>query len=276
MRQGLFGLLMAMAIVIPAAGRDTGRVATRIDTRYGVVDVVDRADTVDIRFRGEVVRSLEAPAASLFRVPPRDGREFVIVDAMQSGLHCRHVFVLVEIAADGEVVASNPFGECKELKGVAFRDGAPLIRLGDPVIAGQRAAPATTDFESRDGNIVQVTGSVPTPAAVPASALAPASAPTPAKPAGDCAAAAEAARAGGSAVDARGALLKVGGQGRLPFLSAPNATCRQPDVFVIPGDTLRASRRFDAYTFVHYVNPRNGNTAQGWVDSSRLVGTPAP
>ena len=270
MRQRLFGLLMAMAIVVPAAGRDTGRVATRIDTRYGVVDVVDRADTVDIRFKGEVVRSLEAPSASLFRVPPRDGREFVIVDAMQSGLHCRHVFVLVEIAADGEVVASNPFGECKELKGVAFRDGAPLIRLGDPVVAGQSAAPATTDFESRDGNIVQVAGAVP--AAVPASAPAPA----PAKPAGDCAAAAEAAQAGGSAVDARGVLLRVGGQGRLPFLSAPNAACRQRGVFVIPGDTLRASRRFDAYTFVHYVNPRNGNTAQGWVDSSRLVESPTP
>ena len=264
MRQGLFGLLMAMAIVVPAAGRDTGRVATRIDTRYGVVDVVDRADTVDIRFKGEVVRSLEAPGASLFRVPPRDGREFVIVDAMQPGLHCRHVFVLVEIAADGEVVASNPFGECKELKGVVFRDGAPLIRLGDPVVAGQGAAPATTDFESRDGNIVQVAAATAAPV------------PVPAKPQGDCAAAAEAAQAGGAAFDTRGALLKVGGQGRLPFLSAPNAACRQPGVFVIPGDTLRASRRFDAYTFVHYVNPRNGNTAQGWVDSSRLVGTPAP
>jgi hypothetical protein len=266
MRQGLFGLLMAMAIVVPAAGRDTGRVATRIDTRYGVVDVVDRADTVDIRFKGEVVRSLAAPGASLFRVPPRDGREFVIVDAMQAGLHCRHVFVLVEIAADGEVVASNPFGECKELKGVAFRDGAPLIRLGDPVIAGQGASAVTTDFESRDGNIVQVAGAVPMPTPTP----------TPAKPAGDCAAAAEAAQAGGSAVDARGASVKVGGQGRLPFLSAPNAACRQPGVFVIPGDTLRASRRFDAYTFVYYVNPRNGNTAQGWVNSSRLVESPTP
>jgi hypothetical protein len=269
MRQGLFGLLMGAAVMIPAAGQETGRVATRIDTRYGTVDVVDRADTVDIRFRGEVVRSLEAPAASLFRVPPRDGREFVIVDAMQPGLHCRHVFVLVEIAADGEVVASNPFGECKELKGVAFKEGAPLIRLADPVPAAPGTPPVTTDFESRDGNIVQVTGTVPVPVPVPVP-------PAPAKPAGDCAAAAEAAQAGASAVDARGASVKVGGQGRLPFLSAPNAACRQPGVFVIPGDTLRASRRFDAYTFVHYVNPRNGNTAQGWVSSSRLVGAPTP
>jgi hypothetical protein len=270
MRQGLFGLLMGAAVMVPAAGQketqEAGRVATRIDTRYGSVDVVDRADTVDIRFRGEVVRSLEAPGASLFRVPPRDGREFVIVDAMQPGLHCRHVFVLVEIAADGEVVASNPFGECKELKGVAFKDGAPLIRLADPVVAGQGTPPATTDFESRDGNIVQVAGAAPVPALAPASP----------KPAGDCAAAAEAAQAGGSAVDARSASVKVGGQGRLPFLSAPSAACRQPGVFVIPGDTLRASRRFDAYTFVHYVNPRNGNTAQGWVSSSRLVGAPTP
>jgi hypothetical protein len=266
MRQRLFGLLMGAAVMVPAACQEAGRVATRIDTRYGIVDVVDRADTVDIRFRGEVVRSLEAPGASLFRVPPRDGREFVIVDAMQSGLHCRHVFVLVEIAAEGEVVASNPFGECKELKGVAFKDGAPLIRLANPVVSGQGTPPVTTDFESRDGNIVQVAGAAPVPALTPA----------PAKPAGDCAAAAEAAQAGASAIDARGASVKVGGQGRLPFLSAPNAACRQPGVFVIPGDTLRASRRFDAYTFVHYVNPRNGNTAQGWVSSSRLVGAPTP
>ena len=262
MRQGLFGLLMGMSMIVPAVAQEAGRVATRIDTRYGIVDVVDRADTVDIRFRGEVVRSLEAPGASLFRVPPRDGREFVIVDAMQPGQHCRHVFVLVEIAADGEVVASNPFGECKELKGVAFKDGAPLIRLADPVGAGHDAPPVTTDFESRDGNIVQVAASAPVPA--------------PAKPAGDCAAAAEAAQAGAAAVDARSATVKVGGKGRLPFLSAPNAACRQPGVFVIPGDTLRASRRFDAYTFVHYVNPRNGNTAQGWVSSSRLVDAPTP
>ena len=266
MRQRLFGLLMGAAVMFPAAGQEAARVATRIDTRYGTVDVLDRADTVDIRFRGEVVRSLDAPGASLFRVPPRDGREFVIVDAMQSGPHCRHVFVLVEIAADGEVVASNPFGECKELKGVAFKDGAPLIRLADTVVAGQGTPPATTDFESRDGNIVQVAGAAPVPVLAPAQT----------RPAGDCAAAAEAAQAGGAAVDVRSAPVKVGGQGRLPFLSAPNDACRQPGVFVIPGDTLRASRRVDAYTFVRYINPRNGNTAQGWVDSRRLVESSAP
>jgi hypothetical protein len=234
------------------------RNATRIDTRYGIVDVVDHAGTVDIRFRGEVVRSIEALGASLYRVTPDGQREFVIVDAMTPGLHCRHVFVLVDISSDGEVIASNPFGACKEFKGVELRGEAPVIHLGEPDVPGRTNPLATMDFESRDGNIVQVSGQAAT------------------RPASDCAALAEAAGTGSSSIDSGERTYKVSGQGRLQFLSAPSPACHQPGIFVIPGDTVRASRRFDSYSYVQYVNPKSGKTARGWVTSSRLAEAPTP
>src|SRR5205823_813181 len=100
---------------------------TRIDTRYGLVDTIERADTTTVRFRGKAVGMLPAFGASLYRIAPSGAREFVIVDGWTPGQHCHHVFLLVELFADGNAAASKPFGECKELQGAELRGDAPVV-----------------------------------------------------------------------------------------------------------------------------------------------------
>jgi hypothetical protein len=71
---------------------------------------------------------------------------------------------------------------------------------------------------------------------------------------------------------------KVGGTGRLPFHTAPDPSCRDKKIFVIPGDRLTAYSEFQGYTSVMYLNPKSGETFNGWVESKRLefAGTVAP
>ena len=64
---------------------------------------------------------------------------------------------------------------------------------------------------------------------------------------------------------------KVTGTGRLQFYSAPNLRCAMNGVFVIPKDDLIAyAETSDGWASVMYVNPRTGNSVQGWVRSGRL------
>lgn len=154
MRWLLFCLLAILSIGVQAGTGDK----TRIEKGYGIIDVAEHSETVDIRFRGKVVHSVQALGASLYHVTPNSKREFVVVDALTPGLHCRHVFLLVELYADGKAIASNPFGTCKELRSVEFNGDAPRIRLGEPDIPERRRSREPTDFEWRDGRIVQGLG----------------------------------------------------------------------------------------------------------------------
>jgi len=208
---------------------------------------------VDIRFQGKVVRSAEVDSASLYRVTPNGKREFVIVDGWTPGLYCHHVFYLVELYADGKAVASDQFGACKELQGAKFQGETPLILLSDPYVPGRSRSSETAGFEWKNGSIVQVSGELP------------------AKSASECAMAVDATKADSSPIDPVHRAYKVTGKGRLQFLSAPDLGCEQIGVFVIAGDTVTADKRFGAYTFAHYVNPKSGKAAHGWVLSSRLV-----
>ncbi len=155
MRLLSFFLLTLLSTIAQAAGAGT----ERIDTRYGVVDVVENPDTVTIRFQGKVLSTVKALGASLYRVNPKDEREFVVVDNFTSGLYCHHVFVLVELHAGGKASTSEPFGECKELAGVAFHAGAPVIRLREPAIPGRRKSSIPAAYEWRSGKIVERPGS---------------------------------------------------------------------------------------------------------------------
>jgi hypothetical protein len=254
MRSFLFSLLMAVSI---GAQADSANLE-RIETRYGTVDVREHSGGVDIRFRGKVVRSAEAASASLYRVTPNGKREFVIVDGWAPGLYCHHVFYLVELHTDGKAVASNQFGACQELRGAKFQGEDPLILLSDPYVPGQNRSSGTTNFEWKNGSIVQVSGEVP------------------AKPPSECAEADDATKVGSSSIDPGHRAYKVTSKGRLQFLSAPDLGCEQTGVFVIAGDTVIADKRFGAYTFARYVNPKSGKPTQGWVLSSRLVEVSPP
>lgn len=154
MRSFLFCLLTILSIDTQAESMDP----SRIETRYGIVDVAEHSDTVDLRFRGKLVRSVAALGASLYRVTPHGQREFVIVDNLTPGLHCRHVYVLIELRADGKAMASEPFGECKELEGVEFHAESPIVRLKEP--ASLRKSSVSARFEWRNGKIVELPGSV--------------------------------------------------------------------------------------------------------------------
>lgn len=145
---------MAVSIGTQAESANLARIATR----HGTVEVTGHPGGVDIRFRGKVVRFAEVDSASLYRVTPHGEREFVIVDGSTPGLYCHHVFYLVELYADGKAVASNRFGACQELKGAKFRGEDPLILLSDPYVPGRSRSPGSTNFEWKNGSIVQVSG----------------------------------------------------------------------------------------------------------------------
>lgn len=204
MRCLILYLLMIVSFGVQAGSDD----ANRIETRYGTVDTVEhQLDTVDIRFRGKVVRSVEALAASLYRVTPNSQREFIIVDALIPGMYCHHFFVLVELYADGNADVSDQFGECQELEGTKFRGAAPLILLSDPYVPGSSRPRGKTKFEWRHGSIVQVSGDVP------------ANSPS------ECAVINEATKVASSSIDPGHETYKVSGKGRLQFSSAPALGC---------------------------------------------------
>jgi len=68
------------------------------------------------------------------------------------------------------------------------------------------------------------------------------------------------------------------GTGRLQFYSAPNPGGAMKGVFVVPKDALVAYAQSGAWSSVMYSNPATGDTASGWVKSSRLkkTGTVGP
>lgn len=71
---------------------------------------------------------------------------------------------------------------------------------------------------------------------------------------------------------------KVAGKGRLYFHSAPDETCKSPDVFVIAGDEVIAYSEYKGWYSIMYINPRTKQDFQGWVDGKRLkfIGTEGP
>ena len=65
---------------------------------------------------------------------------------------------------------------------------------------------------------------------------------------------------------------QVLGQGRLQFYSAPDAACPLRGIFILPGEPVVPLQQAARFTAVHYVNPRTGGQASGWVLSERLGG----
>lgn len=245
--------LLFLLISISTGACAEGVNLQRIETRYGTLDVLDRSSSVDIRFQGKVVRSTEVETASLYRITPKGQREFVIVDGWSPALYCHHVFYLVEVYANGEAVASDQFGACRELQGAQVRGEHPLIRLSDPDVLGGHVSSKSTSFEWKNGSIVQVSDEVSE------------------KSPSECAAANDAAEIRSSSIAPDHRAYKVSGKGRLQFLFAPDVSCEEAGVFVIAGDMVIADKHFGAYTSIHYDNLKSGKAVHGWVLSNRLV-----
>jgi hypothetical protein len=89
----------------------------------------------------------------------------------------------------------------------------------------------------------------------------------------DCGAVLVASRAEQVKVPEWQAARRVTGRDRLFFHSAPDSSCRQRDLFVVPGDALEAHNEYGIYTEVVYVHPKSKRESIGWVETGRLQET---
>lgn len=62
-------------------------------------------------------------------------------------------------------------------------------------------------------------------------------------------------------------------KGRLQFYSAPNLSCKQSGIYILPGESIDAYLEYKGFTSVLYINPKTGTEAEGWVLSARLKET---
>jgi hypothetical protein len=387
----------ALLCVLPAVHAAVDR--QHLDTRFGPMAVHVSSGKTQILFKDKVVSSVPSVGAALYRVSPRNEREFVVAEVQLPRVRCSHSFVFIELFPDGTAKASNNFGECQELRAVEFNaQGAPFLRLKQGYTASSVAPQRPGDFIWKDGQMLAVAGvaastaasaqaiadaasvvaapASPSPLAVaatvkpaeavpmtakpalavaqpepavaqpepvaaqaapvvalksapaaqpalaaaqPATAVAkpapaapvvaskpvvalaqaavpapaavnphltaagrvtpptPVETPSPAPVFADkavpsaCEVAAFAAKKDGQDVVRASSMRQVGGAGRLQFYTAPTAGCEKRGLFVIHGDLLDAYAVYQNFTFVHYVNPRTGRSAEGWVLSARLV-----
>ncbi|WP_244135993.1 hypothetical protein [Burkholderia sp. BCC0506] len=93
---------------------------------------------------------------------------------------------------------------------------------------------------------------------------------TPVHGAVDCDALNRRAQAQGDDVMGSDAGRVVTGNGRLPFLSAPDDACRIDGLFVVEHDHVDARTEYGRFTSVVYLNPRTRGIAEGWVRTARL------
>jgi len=93
---------------------------------------------------------------------------------------------------------------------------------------------------------------------------------TPVHSAVDCDALNRRAQAQGDYVMGSDAGRVVIGNGRLPFLSAPDDACRIDGLFIVEHDHVDARTEYGRFTSVVYLNSRTRGIAEGWVRTARL------
>lgn len=67
--------------------------------------------------------------------------------------------------------------------------------------------------------------------------------------------------------------LKVVGNGRAYIYSAPNETCFNKQLFLIPNDLLNGYVEYKGFIYVLYFNPATGKETTGWIKKDRLTKT---
>ncbi|WP_395399965.1 hypothetical protein ACHMW6_22170 [Pseudoduganella sp. UC29_106] len=239
--RAIVSLLLLGAILSGAA------VATdfqNLETRYGKIDATNSLGKVSIRYRDKVILKAEADGGSLFRITSDAGNEFVVVNFEHGGLNCRGFFHLIEISPSGVVKVSRDFGECYELGGAGFVAGTPVVHL-KKIIDGN--PPEMVSFLWRDGTISKIFESTDS-----------------------CRSLSFSATSVSKKVNSNNMENQVGGAGRLQIYSAPSDACAKKGVFVLAGERLKSSLRFEDFAYVTYTNPKTGKKAEGWVYVDRL------
>jgi hypothetical protein len=215
---------------------------TKLETQHGAVEVRGGANVAAILYRGKQIASVAAEGASLLRMASGGERDFVIVSASRPGLHCRHFYLLLGLS-DGPPRVSDEFGECSELGGAGFSGREPVIHLTNPADPG--AGVASYQWTAKGMALAFESSSV-------------------------CGASGFLARKNGKPITSEAQERQAAGAGRVQFLSAPDAACVMPGVFVVAGDRLTASLALDGFVLVNYTNPKTGRRVEGWVARERV------
>jgi hypothetical protein len=207
----------------------------------------------EITYRNQTVLKI-APdsSASLFRISATSQPEYVIVETSHGGLHCHSEYILLELPTRGPAVVSNQFGECSELAGAGFIEGAPVVHLSAPYIEGQRSPPVASSNTWRNATMSVAFTSTDI-----------------------CAIALYRARSNTKTAASATQLRLVTGVGRLQFLSAPDDRCRKAGVFVVRGDSVVVKAESSDFASVTYSSPKTNTNVEGWVRMDRLSIAPA-
>jgi hypothetical protein len=216
-----------------------------LETRYGRIDAINSLGEVSISYRDKLILKAEADGASLLRITSDAGNEYVVVSFAHGGLNCRGFFHLIELSPSGVVKVSQDFGECYELGAAGFVAADPVVHLKQ-FIDGNPAG--MVSFLWRDGTISKIFESTDS-----------------------CRSLSFSATSVSKKVNSNNMEKQVGGAGRLQFYSAPSDACAKKGVFVLSGQRLTSSMRFEEFAYVTYTNPKTAKQAQGWVHVDRLI-----
>ena len=166
LRQAWPALIAGLLFSGPVCAADEREAIT---TRFGEVSAIESTPgvytiAVDGRDVGVVAddggQGEGALDVTLYRATPRgdDALEFVIVDLRVPGMHCRHEFFLLALAAGASPRLSAAFGECEELEAAEVVDDGVIVTLVDTFFDGDgdgyddRTGPAQrTRYRWRDG-----------------------------------------------------------------------------------------------------------------------------
>lgn len=194
-----------------------------------------------------MILKAEADGVSLLRITSDAGNEYVVVSFEHGGLNCRGFFQLIELSPSDVVKVSPDFGECYELGGAGFVASDPVVHLKQ-FIDGSPAE--MISFLWRDGTISKIFESTDSCRSLSFSAMSVS-----------------------KKVNSNNMEKLVDGAGRLQFYSAPSEACARKGIFVLSGERLTSSLRFEGFAYVTYKNPKTAKHAEGWVHVDRL--TPA-
>lgn len=216
--------------------------STSIDARHGKVEVVAGAETTDIVVAGKKIAAIGGSGAALFAIPTTGERDYIVVQANRPVAACRHAYLLLELS-DQAPRLSKEFGNCRDLGGAAMSGTEPVVHLTDP--ADRQAGVESYQWQGGDVTLAFESPSL-------------------------CSAAGFLAQKNTQPLGAP-LTSRVAGSGRLQFLSAPDAGCAMPGVFVVPGDSVTVSMTSGAFVHANYTNPKSGRKVQGWVPRARLA-----
>jgi hypothetical protein len=214
-----------------------------VATRYGAVSVIPASEQRSaLLFNGKPVARMEGEAG-LSKLALRAERDYVLADATLPGTDCRHVFVLLEVGADGGPAVSAPFGLCMTLFGARLQDGNAVVQLAEA-----EGSARVREYAFDGGRMRELPDVLD-----------------------QCQASTRAAASTAVALTPDEAHKTVAGAGRAYFHSAPLDTCRTPKVFLVPGDKVSASRETGAFVEILYQNPKSGQVFKGWLRRDRLL-----